>query len=55
MSWEQLRAIAQENAQTLEDERSEPPVACPHHGEPLQVRESDGVRNCPFGDYRWNG
>lgn len=55
MSWEELRAIIEENRQLNEEFVSEPPTACPNHGDPLDIRESDGARNCPLGDYRWTG
>lgn len=50
--WATLLETARWNAAELDRERTEPPVACPTHGEPLDVR-SDGARNCPFGDYRY--
>lgn len=30
------------------------PLACPHDGSVL-VTGKNGVRNCPMGDYRWQG
>ena len=51
MSWEQLKAIDEENK--VEATRTgEPPVSCPIDGELLQINAS-GVRNCPAGNYRW--
>lgn len=54
MSWHQLKAILDENKQEAEREGREPPVACPFDGSPLDVR-GDGVRNCPAGNFRWEG
>lgn len=52
MSWAELQSILAENREQRATEAVTPPVSCPNHGEPLDVRE-DGVRNCPFGDYRY--
>ena len=52
MSWEQLQAISQENRTNWTREATEPPVACPIDGTPLDVRP-DGKRNCPMGNFRW--
>jgi hypothetical protein len=54
VSWEQLRAILEENRLDREREEREPPVACPIDGTLLDVRD-DGVRNCPMGNYTWRG
>ena len=54
MGWEQLSAIAQSARIDAALEAKEPPVACPHDGSILDVRP-DGVRNCPMGNYDWNG
>lgn len=54
MSWEQLKAILQTNRQETAEERRQPPETCPIDGTVLDVRE-DGVRNCPMGNFRWNG
>lgn len=53
MSWEQLLNILKENREEARRQDAEPPVACPYDGEILDVR--DGVRNCPMGNYRWEG
>lgn len=52
MTFEMLRQIRKENAalQTAADRAA--PRDCPFDGSPLAVR-ADGVRNCPWGDYRW--
>lgn len=54
MSWEQLQNIAQEAREEHMRELNEPPVACPFDGEPLDINDR-GVRNCPLGNYRWEG
>jgi len=54
MSWEQLGSIQQQAAADHRAAEVGPPVACPRHGEPLDVHR-DGRRNCPYGDYIWNG
>lgn len=54
MSWHQLKAIIDENRQEARSERSQPPVACPIDGALLDV-DKNGVRNCPLGNFRWNG
>lgn len=50
-SWERLRDIAYEAAEERRAEQSQPPEACPFGGTPL--REHEGVRYCPDGDYQW--
>jgi len=54
MSWEQVKAIQQENRQVIWEEMREPPVACPIDGT-LLVIHANGVRVCPMGNYRWDG
>ena len=54
MSWDQLKAIADEARQAKRDAESTPPTACPIDGEPLDIN-SRGVRNCPLGNFRWDG
>lgn len=54
MGWEQLKTILQENRQIKAQEQREPPVACPIDGSLLDIRP-DGVRNCPAGNFRWDG
>jgi len=54
MSWEQLADIRRQDSEEARRTRSEPPTACPLDGTPLEVR-SDGIRNCPMGNYRWGG
>lgn len=53
MTWETLRDIKRENARLEAEASSLPPVACPIDGTPLQERA--GIRNCPLGNYRWEG
>lgn len=52
MAWEQLVSIAAEAAAYAREERSSPPVACPHDGEPLDAAP-DGGLFCPLGNYLW--
>jgi hypothetical protein len=52
MSWEQLREILDSSKQDQQLTLNQPPESCPIDGEPLEVN-SRGVRNCPFGNYRW--
>jgi hypothetical protein len=54
MSWDQLKTIIDTNREIREQEANEPPTACPIDGSPLEIR-SDGVRNCPMGNFRWSG
>ena len=54
MAWEQLAAIQRQNREQKQKELQEPPVACPNDGSVLDVHK-DGRRNCPMGDYRWDG
>lgn len=51
MSWEQLRDIARAAADERRAREAQPPEACPHDGEPLQVHL--GIHHCPWGDYEW--
>lgn len=52
MSWEQLTNIVTEAVGYIRDEKSEPPTACPHDGEPLDTGP-DGSLFCPWGNYSW--
>jgi len=52
MPWEQHQAIMRQNRDEARRIQTDPPAACPIDGEVLDVR-SDGVRNCPLGNYRW--
>jgi hypothetical protein len=54
MSWEQLQDVLQENRTNRRIEAGEPPVACPFDGAILEIH-ARGVRNCPMGNYRWEG
>ena len=51
MSWEQLKAIIDEDKAEARKAKNEPPGACPIDGAILEVRGN--VRNCPMGNYRW--
>lgn len=52
MSWEQLQSIAAEAVMYAREEMTEPPMACPYDGEPLDPAP-DGGLHCPFDGYRW--
>jgi hypothetical protein len=52
MSWEQLQAIEKDRRLELDDELSEPPVACPNDGEPLIDDPAGGLR-CRFDGWSW--
>lgn len=54
MSWNDLKAIADEARKLAEAEKQMPEVACPVCGTPLDTN-SRGVKNCPMGHYRSNG
>lgn len=52
MSWEQLRAIVQMNAQDQAYWAAQPPRACPNDGTPLQPGQ-DGTLHCQHDGYSW--
>lgn len=52
MSWRQYEAILTEAAAYMEQERLNPPVACPFDGEPLRPSPRGGLF-CLLGDYDW--
>ena len=54
MSWMQLQALIRENREGAQREAADPPVACPIDGALLDIR-ADGTRNCPAGNFRWDG
>ena len=54
MSWQQLLDIRKQAEEDRRLAQTEPPVACPIDGLVLDVRP-DGVRNCPAGDFIWQG
>lgn len=54
MPYENLKAILGVNREAAARERDEPPVSCPIDGDILDIR-ADGTRNCPMGNYTWNG
>ena len=53
MPWEQLVAAIKSNIKSEENERDQPPEYCPHDGAVLVKRGN--VRNCPMGNFRWEG
>ena len=54
MSWDQYKAIIQQDREEARTQAQTPPDSCPFDGAVLDVR-SDGIRNCPMGNYRWSG
>lgn len=52
MSWEQYSSLLAEAIGYVEDERTQPPTACPYDGEPLDEAPRGGLF-CPLGNYRW--
>ncbi len=54
MGYEDLQAILDESRERNRQGQAQPPVACPHDGELLEVN-ARGVRNCPLGNFRWEG
>ena len=54
MPWEQLASMLKETRDRTAAAQAQPPVACPICGMALDVHP-DGRRNCPMGDYRYQG
>ena len=54
MSWQQLLDIQNQAREDRRLAQTTPPSSCPIDGNKLDVR-SDGVRNCPLGNYTWRG
>jgi len=52
---ETLRQIAKENREAEERATAAGPVACPIDGTPLETHPVSGVRNCPMGNFRYEG
>ena len=52
MAWEQLLSIQAEAAGYAREELTEPPLACPFDGEPLDQSPDGGVF-CTLGNYEW--
>lgn len=52
MSWSHLHDIYAEARAYAMQEKSEPPLACPYDGEPLDPAPSGGL-HCPLGNYDW--
>lgn len=51
-SWYTLLDIVREAAEDARQQRRQPPVACPHDGEPLTTGP-DGSLACRYDGYRW--
>lgn len=54
MSWQQLLDIRKRAEEDRRLAQTAPPVSCPVDGHVLDVRP-DGVRNCPMGNFIWQG
>lgn len=54
MSWQQLLDIAHEAADEARRQKTDPPVACPHDGEPL-ITGADGRLFCKFDGWTDDG
>lgn len=54
MSWEQLQSIIDDARATTQQEASDPPVACPNDGTPLETGPA-GELYCPFDGWMWRG
>lgn len=52
MAWEQMLSIVAEAVSYIRDEKTQPPLACPFDGEPLDSAPNGGLA-CPLGNYRW--
>lgn len=52
MAWEQLISIRDEAIAYKRDELTNPPVACPNDGEPLDAGRN-GVLHCPYDGWMW--
>jgi hypothetical protein len=48
MSYRQLVNILAESVAEVQDARSQPPVACPRDGQPLEVGKYAGTLHCRF-------
>lgn len=55
MSWEQLKAILDENRKEAAEERRLGPVSCPNDGSLLDYNPKTGKLNCPMGDFQTTG
>ncbi len=52
MAWETLLATVKEARAEYRAERTNPPVACPNDGEPLNAAPR-GRLHCPFDGWTW--
>jgi hypothetical protein len=52
MAWEQLTSIVAEAVAYMREEKTQPPIACPYDGEPLDAAP-DGGLHCPWGNYEY--
>ena len=54
MPWETLKEVAEYNRDARAQDNAQPPDSCPIDGTPLE-ENSQGVRNCPMGNFTWRG
>lgn len=52
MAWETLQSIVLEAIGYVKEEKTQPPLACPFDGEPLDTAP-DGGLFCKWGNYRY--
>ena len=53
VSWWQLKGILDSAKAEIAADIALGPLSCPLDGELLEIR--DGIRNCPMGNFRWEG
>jgi hypothetical protein len=53
--WGGYRALMQEAREIAEEERKQPPQACPLDGTPLEFHPKKNVWFCPMGNYQTTG
>lgn len=53
MSWDTLLSILKSNAQDVQQQLLDPPIACPNDGTPLESGPN-GTLHCPFDGWVYN-
>lgn len=53
MSWEQLQSVEEDRRVAYDEERSDPPIACPNDGTVLLQDPRAGGLRCPFDGWHW--
>lgn len=53
MVWDQFTSIVEEALSYIEAEKTQPPIACPYDGEPLDSAPDGVGLFCPWGNYEW--